>query len=278
MKKYVELPMQYIVGKNQVTYAYREYGDLNGRPLILLHHLSATLDNWDPGLLDLLAVDNHIIVFDNTGVGKTTGKVPVTITEMARDVLYFADALRLQKFDLLGLSMGGFIAQEVLLLAPKRVEHLVLAGTGPHGGKGIKKVGFLTNYDLLRAMFMRKDVKEFLFFTRTDNGKKAAKRYFERINTRRENFDDEIKIGAYLRQLRAIKRFGKADPVDFSNFETPVLVVNGDHDRMVPTTNTYRLHEIFPNSELLIYDDAGHMSIFQEQQDFADKLTKFLRS
>lgn len=278
MKKYIDLPMQYVVGKNQVTYAYREYGNLNARPLVLLHHLSATLDNWDPGFLDLLAVNNHIIVFDNVGVGKTTGKVPETITAMAQDVIQFVDALKIQNFDLLGLSMGGFVAQEVLLLAPKRVKHLILAGTGPHGGKGIKRVGMLTNYDLLRATFMRKDVKEYLFFTRTDNGKKAAKRYFERINTRKENFDDKIKIGAYLHQLKAIKRFGKADPVDFSNFEMPVLVVNGDHDRMVPTINSYRLHEIFPNSELLIYDDAGHMSIFQEQQDFADKLTKFLRS
>ena len=170
MKKYIDLPLKFVIGKNQVTYAYREYGNLKAQPLVLLHHLSATLDNWDPGFLDLLAVDNHIIVFDNTGVGKTTGKVPVTITEMAHDVLYFVDALRLQKFDLLGLSMGGFIAQEVLLLAPKRVEHLILAGTGPHGGKGIKKVGLF--YDLLRATFMRKDVKEYLFFTRTDNGKK----------------------------------------------------------------------------------------------------------
>jgi len=266
-----------ITGNNGVTYAYRDLGDPVGIPLVTLTHLSANLDNWDPEVIDGLAQHQRVITFDYQGVGSSTGKVPSSIQGMAKDAWQFIEALKLTKINLLGFSMGGMVAQEMLLQQPQAVQRVILAGTGPRGGEGIENVTKISDLDLVRALVTFTDIKTTLFFTRTANGKASAKQFITRLKRRQQQRDRTISWGAYRRQLRAINRWGRAQPADLSVIRQPVLVINGDHDRMVPTKpNTYDLHQQLANSDLVIYPDAGHGSIFQNGPDFVERANAFL--
>lgn len=156
------------------VFAYRELGPKTGVPVIFLTHLTAILDNWDPRVVDGIAAKRHVITFDNRGVGASEGKVPDTIEAMARDAIAFIRALGFTQVDLLGLSLGGFISQKIVQLEPQLVRKIILAGTGPAGGSGIDKVTQITIFDMVRAALTFKDSKNYLFFTQTPNGKKAA--------------------------------------------------------------------------------------------------------
>jgi len=274
---YTKTPTQKITGNNGVTYAYRDLGDPVGIPLVTLTHLSANLDNWDPEVIDGLAQHQRVITFDYQGVGSSTGKVPSSIQGMAKDAWQFIEALKLTKINLLGFSMGGMVAQEMLLQQPQAVQRVILAGTGPRGGEGIENVTKISDLDLVRALVTFTDIKTTLFFTRTANGKASAKQFITRLKRRQQQRDRTISWGAYRRQLRAINRWGRAQPADLSVIRQPVLVINGDHDRMVPTKpNTYDLHQQLANSDLVIYPDAGHGSIFQNGPDFVERANAFL--
>lgn len=266
-----------VVSAGGVDYAYRELGQENGgAPVVLLAHLAAVLDNWDPRVVDGLAAKHHVIAFDNRGVGASTGSAAHSIELMADDATSFIKAKGFQKVDLLGFSMGGMIAQEIVLKQPQLVRKLILAGTGPAGGPGISSVAGVANYDLLRAIFSGQDPKQFLFFTRTPNGIAAGKAFLQRLQERSENRDKAISVGAYTAQLQALKAWGEKPAVDLSVIKQPALVANGDHDRMVPSSNTYDLAKRLPNSELVIYPDAGHGGVFQYHEDFVPKALTFL--
>jgi pimeloyl-ACP methyl ester carboxylesterase len=217
-----------------------------------------------------------VVVFDNRGVGASTGEPAQSIEQMADDAITFIQAKGFKKVDLFGFSMGGMISQEIVLKQPNLIRKMILSGTGPAGGIGISTVGRVSNWDLVRGMTTRQDPKVYLFFTRTDNGKAAAKQFIQRINERTENRDKEITISAYRAQLKALKKWGSKKPADLSVIQQPVLVANGDHDRMVPTVNTYDLAKRLPNSSLIIYPDAGHGGIFQFNQDFVKQTLTFL--
>ncbi|MEV8061380.1 alpha/beta hydrolase [Streptomyces antimycoticus] len=117
-----------------VDFAHRQLGpEGDGVPLILLHHLTAVLDNWDPRVIDGLATRRRVIAFDNRGVGASGGYTPDTIEAMAGDAVLFIRALGFEQVDLPGLSMGGFIAQVIAAEEPQLVRRVVLAGTGPAG-------------------------------------------------------------------------------------------------------------------------------------------------
>ncbi|MGF2943234.1 alpha/beta fold hydrolase [Enterococcus xiangfangensis] len=262
---------------NKHTFAYREMGERVGIPLVMFHHLSATLDNWDYRVFNQLAKNHWVIVFDNVGVGLSTGNVPRTIAEMADDALEFIHALDVNQIDLLGLSMGGMIAQELVVKEPQLVRKLVLVGTGPRGGQGISDVTRITNKDLVRSIFTRKDIKNYLFFTSTANGKQKAQDYLSRIHERIAVKDKTIRLSSYNNQLKAINRWGKDSHLDLSNVTQPTLVVNGDHDRMVPTVNSYQLAKEIPNTKIKIYADAGHGSLFQYPDEFTQLVTFFLK-
>lgn len=260
-----------------VDYAYRELGQKNGgTPVIFLVHLAAVLDNWDPRVVDGIAAQHHVVAFDNRGVGATTGNPADTIEQMADDAIAFIKAKGFEQVDLLGFSMGGMVAQEIVLKEPQLVRRLTLAGTGPAGGPGISTVARIANYDLLRATFTSQDPKQYLFFTRTPNGIAAGKAFLQRLQERTENRDKEITVRAYLAQLRALKKWGRKPSQDLSGVTQPALVANGDHDRMVPTENTYDLAKRLPNSELIIYPDAGHGGVFQYHEDFVPRVLAFL--
>ncbi|MBP7128893.1 MAG: alpha/beta hydrolase [Trichococcus sp.] len=273
---YIHAPNKSIRTANGITYVYRELGEKIGIPIVFFTHLSANLDNWDPRIIDGIAKQHWVITFDNTGVGLSSGQVPGTIKEMAEDAIDFIKALGFKQIDILSFSMGGMIAQELLELEPTLIRKVILTGTGPRGGKGIENVTKISNQDLVRAIFTLKDVKTYLFFTRTSNGKKKAKEFLARIKERKKNRDKMISLKGYLTQLKAINRWGKSTPADLSKIKQPILVVNGEADRMVPTENSYDLVQRLPNSKLVIYKDAGHGAIFQYHEEFTKEVLAFL--
>ena len=259
-----------------VDFAYRELGQITGIPVIFLTHLAANLDNWDPRVIDGIAAKHQVITFDNRGVGASSGKVPDTIEAMANDAVTFIRALGFEQVDILGFSLGGMIAQVIALQEPQLIRKLILTGTGPAGGEGIDKVTRISNLDIARAVLTLRDPKTYLFFTRTPNGKRSAKEFLARLKERTENRDKAISLSGYRAQLKAIHRWGRQQPADLSVIEQPVLVANGDNDRMVPTTNTVDLDRRLPNSELVIYPDAGHGGIFQNHREFVETTLEFL--
>ena len=273
---YIHAPNKSIRTANGITYVYRELGEKIGIPIVFFTHLSANLDNWDPRIIDGIAKQHWVITFDNTGVGLSSGQVPGTIKEMAEDAIDFIKALGFKQIDILSFSMGGMIAQELLELEPTLIRKVILTGTGPRGGKGIENVTKISNQDLVRAIFTLKDVKTYLFFTRTSNGKKKAKEFLARIKERKQNRDKMISLKGYYTQLKAINRWGKSTPADLSKIKQPILVVNGEADRMVPTENSYDLVQRLPNSKLVIYKDAGYGAIFQYHEEFTKEVLAFL--
>mgnify|MGYP006369917675 FL=1 len=273
---YIHAPNKSIRTANGITYVYRELGEKIGIPIVFFTHLSANLDNWDPRIIDGIAKQHWVITFDNTGVGLSSGQVPGTIKEMAEDAIDFIKALGFKQIDILSFSMGGMIAQELLELEPTLIRKVILTGTGPRGGKGIENVTKISNQDLVRAIFTLKDVKTYLFFTRTSNGKKKAKEFLARIKERKQNRDKMISLKGYYTQLKAINRWGKSTPADLSKIKQPILVVNGEADRMVPTENSYELVQRLLNSKLVIYKDAGHGAIFQYHEEFTKEVLAFL--
>jgi pimeloyl-ACP methyl ester carboxylesterase len=264
------------VSAGGVDFAYRELGQETGVPVVLLTHLAAVLDNWDPRVVDGLAAKHRVIAFDNRGVGASTGSTPKTIEAMAADAVTFIRALGLTKVDLLGFSMGGMIAQVIAQRHPELIRKMIIAGTGPAGGEGIKNVTRISNLDTVRALLTLQDPKQFLFFTRTSNGKRAGKEFLARLKERKNDRDKSISLPSYVAQLKAIHRWGREVPADLSGIGLPVLVANGDHDRMVPTKNTHDLARRLPGSELVIYPDAGHGGIFQFHDQFVAKSLEFL--
>jgi pimeloyl-ACP methyl ester carboxylesterase len=259
-----------------VTYAYRELGPTGGIPVIFLVHLAATLDNWDPRIIDPIAQGHHVIAFDNRGVGASTGRVPDTIEAMADDAYTFITALGYTTVDIVSFSMGGMIAQALVLKHPELVRKLILTGTGPAGGKGIDKVAGVTYYDMVRATLTRSDPKEFLFFNRDDTGKKAARAFVKRLEERTQDRDAKITIKALQTQLKAIKRRGRSTPADLSKITQPTLIANGDHDRMVPSVLSEDMHRRITGSQLIIYPNSGHGGIFQYHDEFSAAALAFL--
>jgi pimeloyl-ACP methyl ester carboxylesterase len=259
-----------------VEFAYRQLGPSTGVPVVFLTHLAAVLDNWDPRVVDGIAAKRRVITFDNRGVGASSGATPTTIEEMASDAVTFIRALGLDQVDLFGFSMGGMIAQVIAQQQPQLVRKMILAGTGPAGGEGIDKVTRITYLDTARGLLTHQDPKQFLFFTKTPNGRRAGKEFLERLAERTSDRDKVISVRSFRAQLTAIHRWGQQKPADLASIHQPVLVMNGDSDKMVPTKNTIDLDRRLPNSQLVIYPDAGHGGVFQFHQDFVKRALEFL--
>jgi pimeloyl-ACP methyl ester carboxylesterase len=259
-----------------VQFAYRQLGPSTGVPVVFLTHLAAVLDNWDPRVVDGIAAKRRVITFDNRGVGASSGSTPTTIEQMAGDAVTFIRALGLDQVDLFGFSMGGMIAQVIAQQEPRLVRKLILAGTGPAGGEGIEKVTRITYLDTARGLLTRQDPKQFLFFTRTPNGRRAGKEFLARLKERTNDRDTAISVRAFRAQLKAIHRWGRQPPAELASVRQPVLVVNGESDRMVPAKNTVDLDRRLPNSQLVVYPDAGHGGVFQFHEDFVERTLEFL--
>ena len=227
-------------------------------------------------VVDRIAAQHRVITFDNRGVGATSGSTPTTIEEMARDAVTFIRALGLDQVDLFGFSMGGMIAQVIAHEEPQLVRKMIIAGTGPAGGVGIDKMTRISYLDTARGLLTRQDPKQFLFFTRTPNGISAGKEFLARLEERTNDRDKAITVRAFRAQLKAIHRWGLQKPASLAEIHQPVLVANGESDKMAPTTNSFDLDRRLPNSELVIYPDAGHGGVFQFHQDFVKRALEFL--
>jgi pimeloyl-ACP methyl ester carboxylesterase len=267
---------------NGIRYAYRRFGDADAEapPLLFLQHFRGNLDNWDPLLVDTLAEHREVVLLDNTGVGLSSGEVPRTVTEMARDAISFCDALELTEIDLLGYSLGGMVAQDLALLRPQLVRRLVLAGTGPRGG-GQLMHGWAP--DVARVARAKENGPEellWLFFEHTESSKQLGREYLARaFGERKEDRDEPNGDQVTQAQYDAIVEWGIPDRSQLSRLagiRQPTLVANGDNDTMIPTINSHILGEHLPNARVRIFPDAGHGFLFQWPVEFADAVTTFL--
>lgn len=257
-------------------FAYRRLGPDTGVPVVLLNHWGANLDNFDPPIVEGLAVDRPVYALDYRGIGASGGTAPVSVAEMASDTIATIRALGLTSVDLIGFSLGGFVAQQILLDAPDLVRRAILAGTGPAGGAGIERVGPVSWPLIVKGLITFRDPKFYLFFTSSVAGKHAAKAFLARLKERTRGRDKAVSLKAFLRQLKAIKAWGLQAPQPLDTIAKPVLVANGDHDIMVPSENSADLARRIPGAQLVLYPDAGHGGIFQYHDAFLTKAKAFL--
>ncbi|CAM3906503.1 alpha/beta fold hydrolase [Smaragdicoccus niigatensis] len=258
-------------------FTYREFGPTGGVPLVFLHHFTATIDDWDPRVIDGFAAQRHVITFDNRGVGGSQGHTPTTVSEMADDAIAFIRALGLEQVDLMGFSLGGFVSQMIAIKQPSLVRKIILAGTGPAGGDGVGDVTRRLLSDTLQGVLTLKDPKRYLFFTRTTNGKAHAEAYMRRLKQRTQDRVKPTSARNIAAQVVAIRRWGAQQPMYLGKIEHPVLVANGEDDRMLPTRSSFDLAQRLPNSSLRIYLDAGHGGVFQCHEQFVPQALEFLK-
>jgi pimeloyl-ACP methyl ester carboxylesterase len=280
MSTQLTAPNLTIDGANGVTYAYRRFGrtETQAPPLVFLQHFRGNIDGWDPLLVDRIAQQREVILLDNRGVGGSSGSVPDNVTDMARDAGVFVDALKLTSIDVLGFSLGGYVAQDLALLRPRLVRRLVLAGTGPRGGLNMHRWT-----DDVFAAVTRPDIGAdellYFFFSPSDASKAKGREFLGRIFTRQKDRDASTTLAARDAQLLAIAEWGIPDPSRLNRLagiRQPVFVANGDNDTMMHTKNSHLLAEHLPNAELRIYSDANHAFLFQYPELFGDHVNVFL--
>lgn len=259
------------------TFAYREFGPSNGVPVVFLHHFTAVIDDWDPRVVDGIAAERRVIAFDNRGVGGSKGRTPTTVAAMADDAIAFIRSLGLEQVDLMGFSLGGFISQVIVAKDPTLVRRIVLAGTGAAGGPGVGRFSPRLVGDTLHGGLTLSDPKPYLFFTRSANGKAAAAGYMQRLKERTEDRVQPTSLRGVAAQLVAIHRWGRQAPMDLAAIEHPVLVANGEDDRMLATRASFDLAHRLPNASLRIYPDSGHGGVFQHHEQFVSQVLEFLR-
>ena len=259
--------------------AYRELSKGKSKiPLVMLVHLAANMDNWDPKLIDILAEKQHVILVDLPGIGDSQGKVAASIPGMAEQGISIIKEFGYSKINLLGLSMGGMVAQEIVKLDNQLVNKLILVGTGPRGGKGIKNIIGITFKYIFKAVLEKTDPKRFIFYNHDKEGKMEAEKVLRRLAERNGKYlDKATTIPSFLRQLRAIRKWGKEKADNLSFINQPTLIINGDNDLMVATENSYDMHDRIANNKLVIYPNSSHGSLFQFPEKFSDEVQNFLK-
>jgi pimeloyl-ACP methyl ester carboxylesterase len=277
----VTVPTQFVqVGEQR--YAYRRFGGGSGPPLLFLQHFTGTLDNWDPAVTDPLGLGREVILFDNAGVGRSTGSVPKTIAGMAQHAFAFLNALRLTRCDVLGYSLGGMIAQQMALDRPTAFRRIILVGTAPRGGEDImhlEKPGlqlYLNDPTLRGYAVLGK-----IFFAPTDSSQTAADAFIKRLMQRTQDREPPSGPAVAQAQMAAFRDWESVTGERFAGLKAirqPTLVVNGVHDEMIPVRNSYWLSENLPNAVLLTYPDSGHGSLFQFHESFTRQAAGFLAS
>ncbi|TDW21933.1 alpha/beta fold hydrolase [Kribbella kalugense] len=275
---YSESSTKTITADNGIEYAYRDNG-AGDVPLILLQHFRGNLDNWDPALVDALATDRRVVAFDNTGVGASTGATPHTVHEMARDALAFVDALGFAQVDVLGFSLGSFVAQEITLIRPDAVRRLVLASSAPQGAAGMH--GWAA--DVIGAVGQPQPNPQGVlgvFFADSDTSRQAGMQYFGRIASRTSDRDAQTTWATRIAQYDAVCDWGVPNNAlleRVSAIGVPVFVANGDSDPMILPHYSYLLAGLIPQAMVKIYPDSAHGFLFQHHTEFAADVHEFLR-
>lgn len=266
------------VQANGTSYAYRRFGAIGGTPLILLMHFRGTIAHWDPMLLDRMSGSRTLILLDNAGVGESSGEIPDSIDGMADHALAAISALGFEEIDLLGFSMGGYVAQVIALRKPNLVRRLILAGTGPGSSLQIAdpRVKRVAGEPHLTREHM-----SFLFFPENETGASAGANYWERLGSLPGGRAAMVSGTGIMRQAVALKKWNEPDGGSFhrlAELKLPVLVANGDDDVMVSTESSIRMARALPNAQLMIFPNSGHGFLFQYPELFANYVNSFLSS
>jgi pimeloyl-ACP methyl ester carboxylesterase len=271
-------PTQFVEA-NGIRFAYRRFGKPDSIPLVFNQHFTGTMDHWDPAVTDGLAATREVILFNLAGVSSSTGEVPSSFEQMAANAVSFIKALGLSKVDVLGFSIGGFVAQEISLQAPDLLRRLVLVGTGPRGGEGMATLTpeaqeiFGAAYDEPDRLWLR------VHFTQSENSQAAGRAFLKRFRLRAANRDPEVNEKVAPAQLEAIGKWGAPQEKPFEYLKSirqPALVVNGGKDVIIYTVNSFILQQNLPNAQLILYPDANHGSQYQYPNRFVQHVSLFL--
>jgi pimeloyl-ACP methyl ester carboxylesterase len=274
---YSDSPNKTIEAANGVTYVYRDMGS-GPLPLVLLQHFRGNLDNWDPALIDRLAADRQVVTFDNAGVGGSSGKTPPTIEQMAYDAIAYITAMGMERVDILGYSIGSFVAQQLALIRPDLIHKVVLASSAPKGAAGMH--GWAPEViDAVGKPGTDPDGYRRVFYTQSPESGEAGRQSQGRMFARQTDRDAPTTWETRLAQYDAVCAWGIPDHALLQRLEAilvPVLVVNGDSDPMVLPRYSHLLAGLIPNARLKIYPDAGHGFLFQHHTEFAADIRSFL--
>jgi pimeloyl-ACP methyl ester carboxylesterase len=271
-------PTQFVEA-NGVRFAYRRFGKAAGVPLVFNQHFTGTMDHWDPAVTDGFVKDREVILFNNAGVSSSSGEVPKTIEKMGDNAVAFIKALGLTKVDVLGFSIGGFVAQEIALQASDLVRRLVLVGTGPRGGEGMATLTpeaqeiFGASYEEPDHLWLR------VHFSKSEKSQAAGREFLKRFRLRAANRDPEVNEKVAPAQIEAIGEWGAPREKAFEYLKSirqPTLVVNGGKDVIINSVNSFILQQHLPSAELILYPDANHGSQYQYPKRFVQHVSLFL--
>jgi pimeloyl-ACP methyl ester carboxylesterase len=275
---YADVSTRRVIADNEIEYAYRDLGE-GEVPLVLLQHFRGNLDNWDPALVDALATDRRVVAFDNVGVAATTGTTPSTVEAMAHGAIAFIDALNVQRVDLLGFSIGSFVAQEIALIRPDLLRRVVLASSAPQGAAGMH--GWAP--EVIAAVGRPETSPEgylSVFFAPTEMSREAGRQAAGRIFAgRTADRDDATTWQTRQAQYDAVCAWGIPNHALLERvaaIELPVFVANGDSDPMILPRYSHLLAGLLPAARLTIYPDSAHGFLFQHHGQFADDVHGFL--
>lgn len=265
-------PTQYI-DVNGTSYAYRRFGKKGEVPVIGFQHFTGTLDNWDPLITNGLAQEREVIIFDNKGVGNSNGETPDNVLEMTEDAIDFIKALDIDQFDVLGFSLGGFIAQYLGVNYSEMVRKIIIVGAAPQGAKVLE--GF---YDLIArgSQLSPSELFLYIFFTKSEASRMKGQETLKRLYERTEDRDEATNQKAVAAQAKAIADWGTTSDIDLSQIKKPVLIVQGSNDEMMDSDTSYTLFKQIPNAVLTYYPDSAHGSFFQYPEMFVKQANDFL--
>jgi pimeloyl-ACP methyl ester carboxylesterase len=275
--RYAEAGTKVVHAANGVDYAYRQVGD-GDPPFVLLQHFRGNLDNWDPALIDTLAARQPVVTFDNVGVGSSTGATPPSIKQMANDAIAFLDAMGYDRVDVLGFSIGSFVAQELALIRPAAVRNLVLASAAPKGAAGMH--GWAP--DVIAAVGQptpNPDGYLRVFFTESEASRRAGQQTLQRMSARTEGRDTPTTWQTRQAQYDAVCRWGEPNHSQLERLHAitqPVFIANGDADPMILPHYSHLLAGLIPHAHVKLYPDAAHGFLFQHHQEFAADVRQFL--
>ncbi|PXW25678.1 alpha/beta fold hydrolase [Paraburkholderia caballeronis] len=271
-------PTRYVEA-NGIRFAYRRFGHPDGVPLVMNIHFTGTMDHWDPAVTDGLAQGREVILFNNAGISSSSGAVPESIEEMAANAGAFIDALGLAQVDVLGFSMGGLIAQQLALTKPQRVRKLILVGTGPRSGEGMVSLTPEAQEILGASYAHPDDLWLRIHFAPSDASQAAGRAFLKRFRLRADDRDPEVDDKVAPAQIAALAKWGapRDNPYDYLHaIAQPTLVVNGDHDVIIYSINSWILQQHIPDAQLIIYPDANHGSLYQYPERFVRHVAQFL--
>jgi len=273
MLNYADAPTQYLDVEG-VNYAYRSLGKRSGIPVVCLQHFTGTLDNWDPIIINGLAKERPVIAIDNTGIGNSGGTTPDNVQDMARDAIKIITALGIKKCDVLGYSLGGFIAQTIATTKSDLFRKIILVGTAPQGAKALGSFPHLVE----RAFQQRGiEVYLYIFATQSERSRKLVTATYQRLKERKSDRDKETGMLSVQAQVKALTRWG-TDPVTIKlgEIHQPVMIVQGSNDEMMDSDTSLELFKQIPNALLFYYPDSAHGSFFQYPEIFVEQANFFL--